>query len=148
MDFLGFDNSERLEIELTNIKKSLADLDTRKKWDLIDKETRNVIGNCGFHNWLPEHERAEIGYFLREDCRGKGFMLEALNTILEFGFHQMKLNRIEAFISPDNHPSIYLVERLGFIREGQLRAHYKFGGRIHDSVVYSLLKTDAKASRL
>lgn len=142
MVFLGFDEPNRLEIELKNIKRNLTNLDSRKKWDLIERVSGKVIGNCGFHNWLPEHQRAEIGYFLSAGFRSKGFMLEALKQVIDHGFNTMNLFRIEAFISPDNKPSINLIRKLGFSYEGLLRSHYHFNGKIHDSAIYSLLKSD------
>ena len=143
LKFLGYNNMELLEIELVRIKKANAKGYTDlKKWDLILKESNTTIGNCGFHNWISKHERAEMGYILFEDYRGKGYMNEALTSIINYGFHEMNLNRIEAFISPDNSPSINLIERLNFECEGKLREHHKSEDQIHDSLVYGLLKKD------
>ena len=41
-------------------------------------------------------------------------MSEALSAILAFGFGEMELNRIEAFVMPENTASINLLEKLGF----------------------------------
>ncbi|MDR0227581.1 MAG: GNAT family N-acetyltransferase [Flavobacteriaceae bacterium] len=107
---------------------------------IIDKETEKILGYCGYHTWYLEHDRAEIGYGLFSDeWKGKGVMTEVLNTVLHYGFTEMNLRRIEAFISPDNIASLSTVKKFGFIREGQLRSHYVKGGNMEDSVVYSLL---------
>lgn len=71
-------------------------------------------------------------------------MSEALKCVINYGFKIMKLNRIEAFISPSNLPSIKIIENLGFTREGILKEHYKMKNEILDSVVYSLLKSKWK----
>ena len=69
-------------------------------------------------------------------------MVEALNQVVDFGFNILKLNRIEAFISPDNQPSLSIITKLGFKQEGVLRSHYKSQDVIYDSVVYSILRID------
>lgn len=112
-------------------------------FQLIDKTTSKIIGWCGYHTWYLEHARAEIGYGLTDDdYKGKGLMSEALAPIITYGFETMKLNRIEAFIGPNNTPSLKLVEKAGFTKEGHLREHYCKNGAIEDSLVFSLLKKE------
>lgn len=109
-------------------------------FQLIDKNTNQIIGWCGFHTWYKDHRRAEIGYALNSDSnRSKGYMSEAIKPIIQYGFGTMNLNRIEAFIGPENYPSLKLIEKLGFKKEGQLRNHYFKNGKFEDSVVHSLL---------
>lgn len=145
LTFFGLQDTDQLKKELTKIERKLSNKTVNwKKWNLIEKTSGRVIGNCGFHNWLTDHERAELGYFLHENFRNKGFMSEALDCVIQNGFYVMNLNRIEAFISPDNLPSTKLITKLGFIEEGLLREHYKHENQIYDSLVYSLLKSEYK----
>ncbi|MFT3794302.1 GNAT family N-acetyltransferase [Flavobacterium sp.] len=112
-------------------------------FQLIDKQSDAVIGWCGYHTWYRDHNRAEIGYGMsNEAVKAKGFMTEALAKIIDYGFAEMQLNRIEAMISPENVPSLKLVEKFGFTREGHLRSHYFKDGKYEDSLVFSLLKTE------
>ncbi|KUF43396.1 GNAT family N-acetyltransferase [Myroides marinus] len=112
---------------------------------IIDRETSDILGYCGYHTWYLEHDRAEIGYGLYSDnWKGKGVMTEVLNTVLHYGFTEMNLRRVEAFISPDNVASLSTVKKFGFIKEGQLRSHYVKEDNIEDSVVYSLLVNEYK----
>jgi ribosomal-protein-alanine N-acetyltransferase len=69
-------------------------------------------------------------------------MVEALAAVIDLGFSAMELNRIEAFVGTDNTISKHLLEKFGFTQEGLLREHYKSGGQIEDSLVYSLLRSD------
>lgn len=117
-----------------------------RKWHLIDKQSGKVIGSAGFHNWIPEHRRAEVGYYLHADYRRNGLMLEAMDAIVAHGFRNMDLHRIEALIDPENTPSINLIGRLGFTKEGVLREHYHHKGVIYDSVMYSLLLREFTAT--
>jgi [ribosomal protein S5]-alanine N-acetyltransferase len=142
LHFLGLTDEKTLEIEKEKHQKGLS---THNRsflyFQVIHKITDKIIGWCGYHTWYLDHNRAEIGYGLfDESYKGKGIMTEAIKPILDYGFHKMNLHRIEAFIAPENIPSIKLVERFGFIKEGHLRQHYFKNDVMEDSVVYALLK--------
>ncbi|MEH0154849.1 GNAT family protein [Limibacter armeniacum] len=144
MTFLGIPNTTELTKEK---KKYEGGLSTHNRsflnFLLIDKSTDKVIGSCGFHTWYIDHNRAEIGYALSdESAKNKGYMSEALQQIIAYGFEKMELHRIEAFVGPENAPSVKLVEKHGFTKEGHLKEHYLKNGKFEDSLVYALLKKD------
>ncbi len=112
-------------------------------FQLIEKVSGQIIGSAGYHNWYSDHFRAELGYSLRDDKdKNKGYMTEAVRRILAFGFDELHLHRIEAYVSEDNVPSIKIMKNFGFHREGLLREHYFSNGIHEDSIVFSLLKSD------
>ena len=114
-------------------------------FQLIEKATGKVIGWCGYHTWFILHFRAEIGYVLTDESkRGKGFMKEALPFVLNYGFKNMGLKRIEALLAPDNTASMKLITASGFVQEGLLREHYFVNGRLEDSLLFSLLEREYK----
>jgi [ribosomal protein S5]-alanine N-acetyltransferase len=144
--FLGFESDGELMEQRIKYDGGMA---THNKsfvfFQLIDKVTGKIIGGSGYHTWYLQHARAEIGYSLYHEAdKGKGLMTEALKSIIQYGFTEMKLNRIEAFIGPANEASIRLIHSLGFTKEGQLRQHYYKNGKAEDSIVYSLLNSDLK----
>jgi ribosomal-protein-alanine N-acetyltransferase len=101
------------------------------------------LGWCGFHTIVVNHMRAEIGYeLLEEEDRNKGYMGEAIKAVLQFGFEQLNLHRIEALTSPTNLFSQKLLHANGFVHEGELRRHYLKDGVFENSVFYSLLKEE------
>jgi ribosomal-protein-alanine N-acetyltransferase len=142
IEFLGLNSLEELAKEKDKFNTGLI---THNKqilyFQIIEKKGEKIIGWCGFHTWYIDHDRAEIGYGLYGDrWKKQGMMTEALLPIIEYGFTQMALQRIEAFISPNNIPSLKLVRNLHFEKEGLLRNHYLSNGIHEDSEVYSLLK--------
>lgn len=141
--FLGLDSIDELNVILAKSKElfEIKPFDFRL-WDIIEKSSGKMIGNCGFHHWEQKHERAELGYFLNENRRNQGLMTEALKTVIDFGFNSMNLNRVEAFINPDNIPSLKVIQHLGFTEEGRLREHYKSEDTIYDSLIFGLLKSE------
>jgi len=110
---------------------------------LLDKTSEEVLGWCGYHTWFVQHRRAEIGYVLnQEKSKRQGYMSEALPEVIRYGFEVMQLNRIEALLSPKNIPSLKLIERNKFIREGLLREHYIKNNTVEDSLIFSILRRE------
>ncbi|GGI29350.1 GNAT family N-acetyltransferase [Pedobacter mendelii] len=142
--FFGLSSDKELSKEREKLDKGISTFNKSfLLFQIIEKDSDKIIGWCGFHTWYVEHNRAEIGYALSENLqKSKGIMTEALFTIIEYGFKKMNLHRIEAFIGPDNIPSLKLIAKFNFTKEGVLREHYWKNSRMEDSVVYSLLKTE------
>lgn len=112
---------------------------------LIEKESGLPIGECGFHTWNALHRRAEVFYNMRaENKKQKGYMTEALEAVLQYGFTELNLHRIEALIDAMNEPSLRLLLRYGFTKEGTVREDYVVNGVNEDSDCYSLLKWEWK----
>lgn len=143
-EFLGLENEGQLVVEKNKFEKGLSTFNKSFLYfQLLDKSNQKIIGWCGYHTWYLDHFRAEIGYGLFDEShKNKGIMTEAIKAILEYGFHQMKLNRVEAFIGSYNTPSLKLVTKFGFTKEGILRSHYFKNNVMEDSVVFSLLKEE------
>ena len=99
-----------------------------------------VLGIFSLHHWDQYHRRAEAGYGLAHAYWHQGIGSEALQSIVQFGFEQLDLNRIYARTISDNHESVRLLERLGFRREGTQREHsWEDDATFHDSAIYGLL---------
>ncbi|NIJ53123.1 GNAT family N-acetyltransferase [Dyadobacter arcticus] len=110
-------------------------------WSVSRKASSGLIGTIGFHkiDW-PNH-RAEIGYMLHPDYWGKGFMIEAVGAVLNYGFDQIGLHSVEAKIHPNNGVSRNLLIKFQFLKEGYFRENFFDNGIFWDTEVYSLLKS-------
>jgi [ribosomal protein S5]-alanine N-acetyltransferase len=116
--------------------------ETGINWAIIEKDSNGFIGYIGFIRIFSEHCRAEIGYVLKPEYWGKGYMFETINKIVRFGFEEMNLHSIEANVNPLNERSQKVLERVGFKREAYFRENYLFDGKFLDSVIFSLLEKD------
>lgn len=102
-----------------------------------------VIGRVSFFNFAYGGMMScACGYHLDKDHTGKGYMTEALKGAMAFVFDEYKMHRIEAFILPENEPSINLVRRLGFHYEGQRRSYMHINGAYRDHEAFYLLEDD------
>jgi len=108
-------------------------------WFITIKGKGNVIGDCPLWNLDSESSCGELGYELNRAYWGKGIATEATSAIIDYGFKEMKLNRIEACPYSNNEPSTSLLEKLGFTLEGRLRQRTFFRGKYFDQLYYSLL---------
>ena len=84
--------------------------------------------------------RGRIGYWVAASVRGRGVCTRALRLVSGWAFNELELQRLELITDPDNVASQRVAEKVGFQREGVLRAHLRHpDGRIRDSVMFSLL---------
>lgn len=139
--------------QFTNVEEAAQLVETFRKgfesgtgirWGIELKSTGQLIGTCGFHNWSKKYKRAEAGYEVSEPFWRNGFAWEAVRTIIQFGFSELGLNRIGAVIIPGNSASSRMVEKLGFQKEGLLRAYIIQDGSPMDAHMYSLLDGEGK----
>jgi RimJ/RimL family protein N-acetyltransferase len=98
-----------------------------------------VVGGIGIG--LNSHGyRAAIGYWVAAAHRGRGICTRALRLLTRHALEERRLQRVELITDPDNVASQRVAEKVGFGREGVLRAHLRHpDGRIRDSVMFSLL---------
>jgi ribosomal-protein-alanine N-acetyltransferase len=104
--------------------------------------TGEWIGQVSLHHFDAQNRRCELGYALMRHHWGRGYIGEALQALLHFGFDSLDLNRVEADIDPRNDASRKAVERMGFVQEGLLRERWLVGGEVCDTALYGLLRRD------
>lgn len=112
------------------------------QWGVARRGDDFLIGTCTLAQVDAGNRRAEIGFALRSDHWGQGYMTEVTTTLIEYAFGEMNLHRIEADVDPRNEASIRLLEKLGFQREGYLRERWIVEGEICDTVFYGLLRSE------
>ncbi len=117
-------------------------MESSVRWGITLKEVDCVIGMVGFNYWNRTDNRGSIGFDLAQAYWRQGIMREALRSILNFGFINMGLHRIEADASIYNEASIGLLNSIGFQQEGIQREQYYEDGTYHDLVLLALLEMD------
>ena len=91
------------------------------------------------------HETGGIGYSLARSYWGRGLMTEACRAVINWGFGERGLQRVWSRADIRNQRSWRVMERLGMVREGVLRSHYKDqrpGYPRIDHVYYGLLRQE------
>jgi RimJ/RimL family protein N-acetyltransferase len=101
-----------------------------------------IIGMVSLMNLNWKSRNAELGYWMARKYWGKGYMREAISLILRYAFKELRLVRVYAVVLDTNIPSVKVLERVGFTREGTWRKADKFAGRWHDVFGYGILKEE------
>ena len=96
-----------------------------------------VIGNCGIRLTAAGSHEAEIGYELSPNQWGRGYATEAVAAILRFGFTELGVHRVSAWLVADNVASARVLEKNGFQLEGRLRDKERYKGRYWDVLMYA-----------
>lgn len=91
-------------------------------WAVIYKDNDKMIGTCGFTSFDMPNNTAEIGYVINPEYWGLGIAPEAVTAVLEYGFVNLKLHRIEARYIIGNGRSRRVMEKCGMTFEGINRA--------------------------
>jgi ribosomal-protein-alanine N-acetyltransferase len=87
-------------------------------------------------------QAGSMGYWVGAPFAGQGFMTRGVSALVPFAFDVLRLHRIEAACIPTNQPSIRLLERTEFKREGYAREYLCINGLWQDHLLYARLRSD------
>ena len=113
-------------------------------FSVILKDSGKMIGTCGFTRFDSANNSAEIGYVINPAYHGQGIATEAAHAVIDFGFSELKLHRIEARHMVGNDASHRVMEKLGMKTDGTLREAYYVNGSYRTITVCSILACEFK----
>ena len=107
---------------------------------IADKETDTLIGllTLDTDRIFP---RAELSYWINMQHRNKGYATEAVSAIIDYGFNNLNLNRIQAMHFSGNDASGRVLIKAGMTYEGTLRQYVGTGNINYDCLMYSILRS-------
>ncbi|OGH06526.1 MAG: hypothetical protein A2171_02205 [Candidatus Levybacteria bacterium RBG_13_35_9] len=103
-----------------------------------------LAGVVSFNFINKENKKAEIGYWLDKNHQGKGIVTKSCELLIDYGFNELNLHRVEISCAQGNNKSCAIAERLGFAKEGCFRQSGFLNGKFVDMNWYGLLKSDWK----
>ncbi|MEE6451995.1 GNAT family protein [Gottfriedia acidiceleris] len=98
-----------------------------------------IAGTIGFNDINKSNKIGTIGFWLGEHFQGKGIMSKAFKSIIDYGFKDLGLNKIEVSVAAENNKSRALPERFGFVEEGKIRHAEWLYDHYVDHIIYGLL---------
>ncbi|QUG87204.1 GNAT family N-acetyltransferase [Bacillus nitratireducens] len=104
----------------------------------------NIAGTIGFNDINKTNKLGIVGYWLGENFQGEGIMTKSLKALIDYGFKELELNKIEVSVAVENKKSRALPERFGFVEEGKLRQAEWLYDHYVDHVIYGLLAAEWK----
>ena len=106
---------------------------------IIDK---NIVGRIGMHHINQQNKIGEIGYWLADGLQGRGIITKSCKALINHGFTELGLNRIEIKCGVGNDKSRAIAEKLQFKPEGILRQAEWLNGKFIDLYLYAMLKEE------
>jgi RimJ/RimL family protein N-acetyltransferase len=88
---------------------------------IVERQTGRIVGGSGLHRIDWGIRAFEIGYWIRQDAEGRGYITETVQLLTRLAFDELDANRVELRIDTRNIRSLRVGERLGFVLEGTLR---------------------------
>ena len=103
----------------------------------LKNDYERIIGSAALSNIVMGNFRScFLGYRIDKNENSKGYATEAIKKVVDFGFDELTLHRIEANIMPGNKASIRVIEKLGFIYEGESKQYLRINGVWEDHLHY------------
>jgi RimJ/RimL family protein N-acetyltransferase len=106
------------------------------------KVKRNFLGLIEVRDINIEHFQAELSFWIVVKEWGKGYMSEAVQAILRYGFEILELNRLYAYHMLRNQATSRVLAKNGFTREGVLRQRVWKWDKFEDVALWAILKED------
>lgn len=101
-----------------------------------------MVGRIGMHHINKQNKIGEIGYWLADGLQGKGIVTKCCRALINYGFTELDLNRIEIKCGTGNDKSRAIAEKLKFKKEGILRKSEWLNGKFIDLYLYAMLKDE------
>ncbi|NNC75662.1 MAG: GNAT family N-acetyltransferase [Acidimicrobiia bacterium] len=129
----------------TYIRDSMSAWNEGRAFDFamrtVEDRPRHV-GNVSVWFTSAQNKTGEAGYWTRTPDTGKGYMTEAVASILDFAFRDLAMHRVAVRVAVGNAASVKIAEKLGFTYEGTLRQVIQVGSEWLDHTSWSLLASE------
>ena len=124
----------------------------RERGELLDflivHHEEGPIGVTGLSELSARNRHATVGSWFGHQWWGSGANLESKALIAALAFERLGMDRLTAWANTRNGRSQVALERVGFKREGVLRAFHRHGDVVHDVVVFGMVRNGWMRSRL
>ena len=123
-------------------QRSLGEQGRGAAFAIVTKAENRFCGLVEVREIDREHAQAELSFWLTPKLWGQGYMSEAVQAVLRFGFDELGLNRLYAYHMERNPASGRVLEKNGFQREGLLRQRVRKWDRYEDVILWAILRSD------
>ena len=130
-------------LDFESQKEVLSSLKKGKNFAVRLLENNELLGNIGFNSIGEIHRTAEIGIMLgNPKYQRKGYGMEALNLLLDYGFSFLNLRNIYLKVFEYNEAAYNLYKKAGFREVGRLRKAVEIMGKTYDEIIMDMLREE------
>ena len=130
-------------IDFESEKEFLISVKKEKRFAVRLLENDELLGNVGFKSVGEIHRTAEMGIMLgNPKYQRKGYGMEAINLLLDYGFSFLNLRNISLNVFEYNEVAYNLYKKAGFKEAGRLRKAVEIMGKTYDVIIMDMLKEE------
>lgn len=112
---------------------------------LIRREDQALLGAITLDNIRRgPAQSGTLGYWIGQRFSRRGYMREAIQSVVHHAYTSLDLSRIEAACLPENAASRGVLEKCGFKYEGVAQSYLQISGRWRNHVLYAALRLDRR----
>lgn len=102
-----------------------------------------IVGVAEIFDYVSDVNMITIGYRLNDRFWGNGIATKTVRAMTDYLFNDIGINRIQAFVMPQNVKSANVLRRTKFVEEGVIRQGHIWKGKgVVDLVLFSMLKSE------
>lgn len=128
--------------ELLDKYISSYEKDDYYRWAIIDKESKECIGQIAYFLVDNKNHFAEIEYCISEEFQCRGLATEATKAVIAYGFNEINLHKVQICTKTINAPSKRVIEKCGLTYEGTLRDYFYMDGQYVGRLFFSILREE------
>lgn len=136
------DGTKTKRDSLAFIQMTLQAFEARKGLNCGIYYRGGLCGMVGYNLIDWQNRTGHIGYWLATDFVGHGIMSRSVSGLIDYGFYELDLNRMEIRAAVENGKSRAIPERLGFKQEGVIRQGEWLYDHFVDHAVYGMLRAE------
>jgi [ribosomal protein S5]-alanine N-acetyltransferase len=115
---------------------------------ILDGSAR-VVGRITLHGIVRRaFQSCSVGYWVSEDCNGRGLATAAVRRIKHVAFEELGLHRVQAETLVHNVASQRVLERNGFVRIGLAPDYLRIAGAWQDHIMFQVVKASSTTDPL
>lgn len=116
---------------------------------IVDRQSDKVIGSCGLFDIQAVDRVGECGILIGDRSYwGRGYGVDALRLLLDFGFSILNLNNIMLNVYSFNQRAIHCYRKVGFKEIGVRRQAHVYCGKAYDIVYMDILAEEFESPYL
>lgn len=115
------------------------------RWAVIEKASGECIGQIAYFLVDSKNHFAEIEYCIGSAFQCKGYATEATKAVIDYGFNEINLHKVQICTKTINAPSKRVIEKCGFTYEGTLRDYFCMNGEYVGRLYFSILRSEYEA---
>ena len=117
---------------------------TRRIFTAVDQATGEVVGHAEFSRIDRKNRSASISRLLvgEPSTRGKGVGKQIVSCLLDVGFGEMTLHRVDLYVLELHVSALSMYKGLGFKTEGHLVEARRAGGRYWNAYYMAMLEEE------